>query len=81
VTELTGRQQGYDPLLDLVDGDVEPWGDDAALVEAAIQLDHDLLRAVVVDDLEFANVALITSRIEGSSQYKMIQRMKALTRK
>jgi hypothetical protein len=62
VSELTGREQGYDPLLDLVDCHVEPWGDDAALVEASIQLDYDLLRAVIVDDFEFANVALIVDR-------------------
>ncbi|KAL7550383.1 hypothetical protein ACHAWF_013626, partial [Thalassiosira exigua] len=57
--ELTGREEVDDPLLDLVDGHVEPGGDDAALVEASVELDDNLLGAVVVDDLEFADVPCV----------------------
>lgn len=57
-TKLTGREQIGDPLLDLVDADVEPGGDDTALVETADEVDDDLARAVIVDDLELADVAV-----------------------
>ncbi len=36
VTKLMRGEQGNDPLLDLVNLDVEPGGDDAALVEASV---------------------------------------------
>ena len=36
---------------------VEAGADDAALVEASRELDYDLAGPVVVDDLEFPNVA------------------------
>ncbi len=59
VTELARGEQCDDPLLDLIDLHVESGGDDSALVEASVQLDYDLLRAVVIDNFEFTNVALM----------------------
>lgn len=56
-TELTSREQQVDPVLDLVDGDVVAGRDDTGLVQAAVELNNDLARAVVVDDLELADVA------------------------
>ena len=53
----TGGKEQVDPVLDLADLDVEAGRDDAGLVEAAVELDNDLARAVVVDDLEVADVA------------------------
>ena len=55
--EPTGGEQQVDPGLDLVNTDVVPRGDDAGLVEAAVELHDDLAGAVVVDDLELADVA------------------------
>jgi len=57
VSELARWKKVDNPLLNLVLGNVEPGGDDPALVEAAIQFDHDLGRTVIIDDLEFADVA------------------------
>ena len=57
VTELTRGQQIDDPLLHVLELDVVAWGDDAALVQAAVELDDDLAVAVVVDFLELADVA------------------------
>ena len=57
--ELTRRQEVVGPLLNVGDGDVEPGHDDAALVEATGQVDDDLAAAVVVDDLELSNVAVL----------------------
>jgi len=55
--ESTRRKEQIDPGLDLSDLDVEPRGDDASLVEPTVQLDDDLAGAVVIDELEFTNVA------------------------
>jgi len=63
VTELARGEQCDDPLLDLIDLHVEPGGDDAALVKAPVQLDNDLLRAVVIDNFEFTDVALMVNSI------------------
>ena len=55
--EPTGGEQQVDPGLDLVNTDVVPRGDDAGLVETAVELHDDLAGAVVVNDLELADVA------------------------
>ena len=57
VAELTGRQQLGDPLLEVGEADVVAGRDDTGLVEAAVELNNDLARAVVIDLLELANVA------------------------
>jgi hypothetical protein len=59
VTEGTGGEKGRDPLLDLGETDVEAGGDDTALVDAAVELDDDLARTVVVDLLELLDVAVL----------------------
>jgi hypothetical protein len=55
-SEPTGREQQVDPALNLRVLDVEARGDDAGFVEAAVELDDDFARAVVVDDFEFVDV-------------------------
>jgi len=57
VAELTRGQQLDDPLLHIAELDVVAGGDDASLVDAAVELDDDLAVAVVVDLLELADVA------------------------
>jgi nitrogen regulatory protein PII len=57
VTELTRGQQLDNPLLHVAELDVVAGRDDTGLVDAAVELDDDLAVAVVVDLLEFANVA------------------------
>ena len=57
LAERTGGEEQVDPVLDLADLDVEAGRDDARLVQAAIELDDNLARTVVVDDLEVADVA------------------------
>ena len=56
VTELTGRKELDNPLLDIAELDVVAGRDDTGLVDAAVELDDDLAVAVVVDLLELANV-------------------------
>lgn len=57
VTELTGRQQIGDPVLNIVDLDVEAGRDNTNLIETAIQENGDLSGTMVVDELEIVNVA------------------------
>uniref|UniRef100_A0A8W7PW85 Uncharacterized protein n=1 Tax=Anopheles coluzzii TaxID=1518534 RepID=A0A8W7PW85_ANOCL len=57
--KLTGGQQVVGPPLDIVEGDVEPGRDDAGLVEATGQIDHHLAAAMIVHDLELADVAVL----------------------
>ena len=56
-TELTSREQQVDPVLNLVDRDVVAGRDDAGLVKTSVQLNDNLARAMIIDDLELANVA------------------------
>lgn len=58
VAELTRREELDDPLLEITELDVVAGADDTSLVDAAVELDHDLAVAVVIDLLEFANVPL-----------------------
>ena len=57
VAELTGRKELHDPLLHLGQTNVESWGNAPSLVQTPIELDDNLAGAVVVDLLEFTNVA------------------------
>lgn len=57
VTELTRGQQVRGELIDLVEGDVESGRDDAALVQTTKEVDDDLARSVIIDDLKVTNVA------------------------
>jgi hypothetical protein len=57
VAELTRRQELGNPLLELAELDVVAGRDAASLVDASVELDDDLARAVVVNLLELANVA------------------------
>ena len=57
VAEPTRRQEQVDPVLNVAHLDVVARRDDTGLVEAAVQLNDDFSTAVVVDDLELANVS------------------------
>lgn len=57
VTELTRGKEIGDPLLNVVNLDVETGRDNADLVKTTVELDNDLARAVVINELEVVNVA------------------------
>jgi len=59
VAELTRWQELDNPLLKICQANVVSWGDDTSLVEAAIQLDDDFSRSVVIDLLEFSDIAVL----------------------
>ncbi len=57
VSEETRGQQVLNPSLDLIEADIETRGDDSALVDAAVELDDNLARAAIVNNLELTNVS------------------------
>ncbi|KAI3476406.1 hypothetical protein L1887_62058 [Cichorium endivia] len=67
VAERTGGQELLHPVLDLAELHVEAGRDHTALVDAAVELDHDLARAVVIDLLELADVAWILHQSQSDN--------------
>lgn len=57
--ELTRWKECVGPLLDVKDWDVESWRDDTGLVESSSKVHDDLSSAVVIDDFEFSDVAVL----------------------
>lgn len=55
-TEPTSGEQQVDPRLNLVNLDVETGRNDTGLVQAPVELNNDLARTVVIDQLELADV-------------------------
>ena len=64
VSEQTGRKQVGHPLFNVFVLDVESGGHNTALVEAAEELNADLAGAVIVNDLEFANVVVALHHLQ-----------------
>jgi hypothetical protein len=59
LSELTGREQTDDPLLDITDAAVKARGDNTALVQSANEVYHNLATTVIVYDLEISNVSVL----------------------
>ena len=55
--ELTARQKIICPFFDFSNWHIETWWYDAAFVQASGQVDYDLTRTMVVNDLEFFDVS------------------------
>jgi hypothetical protein len=64
VTELTSREDVGDPLLDIIEGNIEAGGDNTALVDATVEVDNDLAGALVIDDLELVDVAVLLHNLK-----------------
>lgn len=57
--ELTRWEQCVCPLLDVKDGNVEARADDTSFVESSGKIDDDLSCAVIIDNFEFSDVAVL----------------------
>ena len=57
IPNTSSWQELIDPFLQVGKADVESRGDDTALIETAVELDDDFSRTMVINFLEFANVA------------------------
>ena len=55
--KLSGRKQIIGPLLNVSNGDIKSWGNDTTLVQASSKVNDNFSCAMVIDDLEFTNVA------------------------
>jgi len=66
VSKLTRGQQVVDPLFDIVGLNVESRRNDSTLVETAIELNHNLASAVVVNHFEFSNVSMLWKMVSCS---------------
>ena len=64
VAKLTGGQQVVHLLLNVAHGQVKARGHDAALVDAALELHHNLARPVVVHNLKLPNVVVSLHDLE-----------------
>jgi hypothetical protein len=57
IPNASRRQELVDPFLQVGKTDVESGGDDAAFIQTAVELDDNFTGTMVIDFLEFANVA------------------------
>lgn len=57
VSELTGRQEPHNPLLEIGDLDRVAGRNASSLVDTSVELDDDLSGAVVIDLLKLADVS------------------------
>lgn len=57
--ELTRWQQVLGPGLNLVQDNVESWGNDTTLVEATVQVDNDFASSVIIDNFELTDVTVL----------------------
>lgn len=57
-TELSGWKDLLCELLEVLDWEIESWGEDTALVKSSVQVDNDLAGSLVINDLEFIDVSL-----------------------
>ena len=56
VTELTRGKKIHNPLLNLIDLNIETRTNHTTFIDTASQFHHNLARSVIINDLEFSNV-------------------------
>ena len=59
VSELSGRQDLVEGLLEVLQLDIEPWGDDSALVDTPVELNDDLAVSLIVNNLKLVDVSML----------------------
>ena len=59
VTELSRWEDLVDELLEVLELEVESWGDDTALVKSSVEVNDDLSGSTIIDDLEFVDVTVL----------------------
>jgi len=58
VSELSGRKDGVNELLEVLKLEVESWGDNTTFVESSVKINDDLSVSGIIDDLEFTDVSV-----------------------
>ena len=64
VSELSGWEDLVNELLEILQLQVESWGDDTALVKSTVKVNNDLSGPGVVNDLELVDVAVLLHQSE-----------------
>ena len=59
VTELSGRKDGVAELLEVLELEVESWGDDTALVQSSVKVNDDLAGSGIVNNLKLVDVTML----------------------
>ena len=59
VSELSGWEDLVDELLEVLQLQVESWGDDTALVESSVQIDDNLSISGIIDDLKSVDISVL----------------------
>ena len=63
-TELSGWENLWDKLLEVLELEVESWGDDTALVQSSVKVNDDLAGSGVVNNLELVDVTMLLHKSE-----------------
>ena len=64
VSELSGWENLVNELLEILELEVESWGDDTALVQSSVKVNDDLAGSGVVNDLEIVDVTVLLHKSE-----------------
>ena len=56
-SELSGWQDLVQGLLEVLELDIESWGDDSAFVQTSIEFNDNLAISLIINDFEFVNVS------------------------
>ena len=63
-SELSGWEDLVNELLEILELEVESWGDDTALVQSSVKVNDDLAGSGIVNDLEFVDVTVLLHKSE-----------------
>ena len=63
-TELTRGKHGVGEVFEFAEGEIETGRDDTAFVEATVEVDNNLARASVINDLKLVDVAMLLHNLE-----------------
>ena len=69
MSELSGWQDGVGPLFEIAQSEVVSGGDDSDFVDSAQKLNDDFLGSMVIDDLEFSDIAVLLHDFQESQKY------------
>ena len=58
-SELSGWQDGGGEVLEVLELEIETWGDDSALVQSSVKVNDDLAITGIIDDLELVDVSVL----------------------
>ena len=58
MTELSGWEDAVGPFFEVIESNIISRTDNSAFVDSTDQLNNDLLRSMVINDLELTNVTI-----------------------